>query len=359
MEIYMLIILIFLFGLIALTPYFIRPEILFGYRVGERLGKQSGANRIRKKFVIVFLSAFGLEILLTLLLFGSIMGTTLLPFLFMITFFLSYLLARKDAEKYFNLHKDQIKLESKVVVSTVKRTNVGVSFWWLLIPLIISLSSFVILYFVYDQLPAKIPMRYDLQGNITGYESKSVGKLLTFPIITLVMTALFYYILQTIRKSKEDLDIKNPKTDQIRRQRFKKVGAMVIIYVLVVISIHFFYLFLVSTQIIPYNHGLNIILSILLPLVLIFPPIIMAVFVGQGGSRIKLADQNNEIEEQKEVVRDDNRYWKLGLFYFNPDDPAVWVEKRFGIGWTLNFARPVGWLFILGVVVLILLSFLL
>ncbi len=36
--------------------------------------------------------------------------------------------------------------------------------------------------------------------------------------------------------------------------------------------------------------------------------------------------------------------WKLGLIYFNPDDPAVWVEKRFGVGFTLNFARPAAWL---------------
>ena len=31
--------------------------------------------------------------------------------------------------------------------------------------------------------------------------------------------------------------------------------------------------------------------------------------------------------------------WKLGIFYFNPDDPALFVEKRFGIGWTVNFAN--------------------
>ncbi|RFF31728.1 DUF5808 domain-containing protein [Wenzhouxiangella sediminis] len=35
--------------------------------------------------------------------------------------------------------------------------------------------------------------------------------------------------------------------------------------------------------------------------------------------------------------------WKLGLIYFNPADPAMWVEKRFGVGFTLNFARPSAW----------------
>ena len=36
-------------------------------------------------------------------------------------------------------------------------------------------------------------------------------------------------------------------------------------------------------------------------------------------------------------------YWKAGLFYYNPDDPRLFVGKRLGIGWTLNFARPVAW----------------
>jgi uncharacterized membrane protein len=36
--------------------------------------------------------------------------------------------------------------------------------------------------------------------------------------------------------------------------------------------------------------------------------------------------------------------WKLGLFYFNPNDAALFVEKRIGIGYTINFARPAAWI---------------
>ena len=30
----------------------------------------------------------------------------------------------------------------------------------------------------------------------------------------------------------------------------------------------------------------------------------------------------------------------LAVFYVNPEDPRLWVEKRIGLGWTLNYARP-------------------
>ena len=33
-----------------------------------------------------------------------------------------------------------------------------------------------------------------------------------------------------------------------------------------------------------------------------------------------------------------------GIFYSNPDDPALFVPKRFGIGYTLNFGNPWSWM---------------
>ncbi len=36
--------------------------------------------------------------------------------------------------------------------------------------------------------------------------------------------------------------------------------------------------------------------------------------------------------------------WHGGIFYYNPQDPALLVAKRVGVGWTFNFAHPVAWL---------------
>jgi uncharacterized membrane protein len=41
-------------------------------------------------------------------------------------------------------------------------------------------------------------------------------------------------------------------------------------------------------------------------------------------------------------------YWKAGLFYYNPDDPAIFVSKRVGIGYTMNFANKMSWLVLVG-----------
>jgi len=38
--------------------------------------------------------------------------------------------------------------------------------------------------------------------------------------------------------------------------------------------------------------------------------------------------------------------WKFGMFYFNPGDAALFVEKRFGLGWTINFGQARAWVLI-------------
>jgi uncharacterized membrane protein len=39
---------------------------------------------------------------------------------------------------------------------------------------------------------------------------------------------------------------------------------------------------------------------------------------------------------------DDDRHWKAGMVYVNPDDPSFLVQKRFGVGWTVNLGHPAG-----------------
>lgn len=38
--------------------------------------------------------------------------------------------------------------------------------------------------------------------------------------------------------------------------------------------------------------------------------------------------------------------WRLSSIYSNRADPALFVQKRFGLGYTLNFGNPMSWLII-------------
>jgi uncharacterized membrane protein len=61
---------------------------------------------------------------------------------------------------------------------------------------------------------------------------------------------------------------------------------------------------------------------------------------GQGGARLAPTAAEPIIAD-----RTPDACWKWGAIYYNPDDPALIVEKRFGIGWTVNFAHRGAWIF--------------
>jgi uncharacterized membrane protein len=47
-----------------------------------------------------------------------------------------------------------------------------------------------------------------------------------------------------------------------------------------------------------------------------------------------------------QFYKDNHDYWKWGIFYYNANDPSVWVEKRTGMGWTVNFAHKISYVII-------------
>ena len=65
--------------------------------------------------------------------------------------------------------------------------------------------------------------------------------------------------------------------------------------------------------------------------------------VGQGGQRAVPAAARQEAHGDATP----DHAWKLSAWiYFNPHDPAIWVEQRVGLGYTLNIGNSRAWLLI-------------
>jgi hypothetical protein len=45
--------------------------------------------------------------------------------------------------------------------------------------------------------------------------------------------------------------------------------------------------------------------------------------------------------------------WKVGVFYYNPADKKIFLPKRTGLGFTLNFAQPLSIVITLLIIVII------
>ena len=74
--------------------------------------------------------------------------------------------------------------------------------------------------------------------------------------------------------------------------------------------------------------------------------LILSAVYGQSGSRVF-----RKLDHNENYLSDEDRHWKLGVFYFNREDASIFLPKRFGVGWTMNFARPAVWVIIVGLII--------
>ena len=59
-----------------------------------------------------------------------------------------------------------------------------------------------------------------------------------------------------------------------------------------------------------------------------------------------------EEKEEKEKKEEESSHYFL-IFYWNPKDKRVFVPKRYGFGWTINFGNPWSVLSLIAIMVVI------
>ncbi len=208
---------------------------------------------------------------------------------------------------------------------------------WFLIPLSIILLNIIIALFMYPILPNKLPIRWDFKGNISTYMDKSIIGVLLIPIMQLFLGVVIYLSYYAIKKSKKNKNPRDPEGSLRKNIIFRKVWSWYFILTLTLVEILLTILNMMTFGFIKNIQIFNFFSFVITGLIIV-GAIILSIIMGQGGDRLKVNDE--EILNEKN--RDDE-FWKLGnLIYFNPDDPTIFIEKRVGLGWTVNLGRPSG-----------------
>jgi uncharacterized membrane protein len=214
------------------------------------------------------------------------------------------------------------------------------------VPMVITVGLMVFTLVNYNNLPDQIPTHWGPDGKPDSFTTKTYLSALTLPLVLLVMNAMFLGINELTRNSGIKLSAGNIKASRVRQLRLRKYTSWLLFFISILISMLFTFLQFTTL----YENSVSDLLIITTPLafsaLVLIGTVLMAIKVGKKDS-----DLDVEVidEGTGEVINaDDDQYWKGGLFYFNPEDPSIFVEKRFGVGWTLNFARPLGYLILVG-----------
>ncbi|KXZ39035.1 Uncharacterized membrane protein [Alkalithermobacter thermoalcaliphilus JW-YL-7 = DSM 7308] len=338
-----------------LMPYYSKKTLLFGVNVPQNISSDEKVKRLKK----IYMRNYSISLTLVMLIFYTVGFIYEIPNAFNVSVF-AFILVLTANYIYIHLKVKNLKktegwiIDKKQVVIVSTNSNSPkrkISMKYHIIPAVIVLFTWVISAILYPNLPDQIPTHFDFKGAITTYKAKSFVTVFSVPMTQLGMLIMFYFISVMISKSKMTIDPAKPKTSEKQNLIASRRWGLFTILTSIWIITHFLYIQLCILGVINFSHTFNIIINILS---IVFPLVVLTVFsliTGQSGSRVNV--DSNEIENEKLIHKDDDDYWKWGLFYYNPDDPSLWIEKRFGIGWTVNFAHPVR--IVLGIATIIIL----
>ena len=217
--------------------------------------------------------------------------------------------------------------------SRVKAVDTRYYLILLIIPLIISILTLI----NYNSIPQLIPVHYNVSGVVDKVVEKGTiaayMNLAGIPFMLVLMIFFFMFINNITVKSKSDLFSGKIKETIEKKLLFKK-------YVSIftwILALETLIIMAIPQICIIFNLSIEI---MTIPMIILFISIViflvMSYYLGQGGRNIKTN------EEGEENYRDDDDKYILGALYYNKKDPALMVEKRIGVGWTVNLAHPLG-----------------
>lgn len=352
--------LLMLGGVLALLPRFRRPELFFAVTVAPDFPTSEAGRTIersyRRRVIYQALGWFGLSLLMAgagawvgeekgfgqTLLVGSI---PIASFGQLAGAIHAFIRARRQVLP----HAVQPSRVREVSMTVPPEESVGPGLMLLRLGLFfIIIASALYLWLRWEAIPARFPSHWGVGGKVDGWTTRTplaIGLPLLFAALFDAFLIGFMAIMKSqtrhIYSSEEALKL------EAKARRAGDFIAMGGCYFLTILLCG-------GTVWLPFRADPS---AFPVPFVLysVLGGLTLLVFLGLAALRIsnyrdqarKAALASGEAVAQVIGDRTEDRYWKWGgLVYSNPNDPAVWVEKRIGIGWTTNMARWQSWVWL-------------
>ena len=359
MLLMMTIILVMCGFIIGITPYVTRRNVHFGVMFPDQANELPEVKQWKKQFLIlsIVLSVLCIVLLLFSAIFldlsEEIVGTisTVIIFVLLIAQGGMYIYFHRSAKalKDAKFKSTDIQQDARIMVSTDFHNQKMVisNIWFVIVGGIIILVTAVVPILLYDQIPDYIPRHlnyFNSDINQLTWLPKSPRIFALLPLTQFVMLLILMFVNYMFKVAKQLIVPQNAKRSAEQNRAFRNAMSKVMfVYTISLLSLLAVPQFLMVGGIEPSPRDGWIVMIWLVLLFILFIYVILK--YGQGGERYK---PPQTIENKYQLV-DDDRYWKWGVFYYNPYDPAIFVEKRFGIGLTVNFARWQAWAFFIGI----------
>lgn len=330
-------------------PDYARKEVLFGVRIPYEKRNEESVIEIKKQYKKEYLIiGIPVAIVSTLLLYFYYVNVIIIFLVILVdtlTYYICFLKSRKKLMalkkqmRWVTNYKNQfVTVDTKF--RNEKNKRVIISWWWFVIPFSIAAVNLIAGIVRYKYLPEIVPGHWNMEGVADVWNHKSISTIIALPIVQSVMTVLLMVCNLMIARAKQQIRSSDPEISIEQNRVFRYRMSIYLLIVSIILTFIFTATNFVRLGVFNITMKQMDPLLMISTLFLIMGIVILMFTTGQGGSRVKI--KNKSGEQEKHNDRDDDSYWKLGIFYFNPDDPSIFVEARTGFGWDVNFGRPLG-----------------
>jgi uncharacterized membrane protein len=330
-------------------PWLTRPTIPLGVSIpSTRVGHPAvtgAVKRYRIGMVSVTLGAVVVGILATVL---TPLVAALLPILVMLAGTLTvYLTSRRriqQAKRDGDWYRD-VPVRLAATITTVDRPRVAPALGWYIAAAAVLLGAIVIGAAVYDSLPNPIPIHWNSTGVADRFAAKDIWSvfgpiLLGIGVVALLFVLAVFMPRWPVRPAASDAPEVAARIATAQLTLMQRLLGQIAF----LIALEFAAVAVVG-WLAPTSPTVILVSTVALPVLLLGVIVLFIVryrretvaartlvSVGAGSA----ADPHARRPESP----DDDRFWKAGSIYVNRADPALFVPKRFGVGWTVNLGRP-------------------
>jgi uncharacterized membrane protein len=184
----------------------------------------------------------------------------------------------------------------------------------------------------WEEIPARFPTHWNLAGKPDGWTTKSVAGVFRGPLIGLFACSMTLFTSFAVLRWTRLPRVTGREGQQSRRVRYVNLIAM--------LGSEYMIALVLSWASIASKFSSDP-RQLRLPLVFRVAPFAL-IIVGTLAIRVMRREAAAGAAAIGDTTPDSS--WFAGRLYFNRADPALFVEKRMGLGYTLNFGNPVSWL---------------
>ncbi len=329
-------------GMMAITPFLMKRSECFAVTVPESAQHDPYLKEVRRRYLVAVLLV---TVLMTVLSFVTafIERQALWIALYagmplIVLFGYGMMLHCRSKVRAYKREQSWIaERQETVAVAGDSAIPKAISLKWNLLFVPVIALALVIGTAGYAAMPEQIPLQMGLDGRVLFYAVKSPFIVCLPALIQTALALLSLFGHWVIRQSKRATNPQAPATSALAYGLFAHAKSVCL---LAVGMLQCVLILLVPLSFIGAVSFAQACFAILAGCIVgIMGSLAVSVIYGQGGSRVFA-----RMQASSRMAADEDCFWKLGVFYFNREDSSLFLLERFGVGWTLNFARPAAWL---------------